>query len=402
MKNLILFDHKIREALLPLTFYRPISEIRVGIITIREKWEKILGLQASHLTQDYLSRKYPLLIEQNNLFIAGNALPTPDLVRQIKSLKPKEGLLHKDQLIAANIPGLLFPQSQEIPLNELKLTEIGEVRTINRPADIFLQNEDQIKADFDLLTQGRTSQPVPESTGVIGKHPIFIEEGAVVWATSINTTDGPAYIGKNALIMEGTVLRGPVAFCESAVAKMGAKIYKGTTIGPWSKVGGEISNSVFFGYSNKGHDGYLGNSVIAEWCNFGAGSSNSNLKNNYSPVKVWSYVENDYIQTHLIFHGLIMGDHSKCSINSMFNTGTVVGVHANVATGHFPPKFIPSFSWNVGDQTTTYELPKAIQTAQKVMARRGIELSEIEHSLMEHIFRLTTSYRKPFEYRDLY
>ncbi len=402
MENLVLFDDPVREALLPLTFYRPCSEIRVGILTIREKWEKILNLKASHLTQDYLSRKYPLHIEQNNLFIAGHVLPTPDLLDKIAQLQPKDCLTFNGRLIAAFIPGMLFPQSRKIPFNDLEITELDHIQSIQRPADIFLQNEAQIQADFDIITQGRTSQPLPEATRLIGHHPVFIEEGAEVLALSINTTDGPVYIGKNALIMEGAVLRGPVAFCESAVAKMGAKIYKGTTIGPWSKVGGEISNTVFFGYSNKGHDGYLGNSVIAEWCNFGAGSSNSNLKNNYSPIKVWDYTQNDFVQTGLIFHGLIMGDHSKCGINSMFNTGTVVGVHANIALSIFPPKFIPSFSWNVDAATTIYLLPQAIETAKRVLARRNIELTKADHSIIEHVFRLTHTYRKSFEPDDIY
>ncbi len=397
MENLILFDNTSRETLLPLTFYRPSSEIRVGILTIREKWEKILHLKASHHSQDYLSRKFPLRIDQNNLFVAGNTFPTPNLVDKIRQLLPLEGLFHKGQLVAANIPGMLFPQSQEIPFNDLKVIEIEEIDSINRPADIFLKNEEQIVSDFELITQGRQSQDLPKTTRLIGNHPIFIEEGAEVLALSINTTDGPAYIGKNALIMEGSVLRGPVAFCESAVAKMGAKIYKGTTIGPWSKVGGEVSNCVFFGYANKGHDGYLGNSVIGEWCNFGAGSSNSNLKNNYSPIKVWDYSQNDFVQTGLIFHGLIMGDHSKCSINSMFNTGTVVGVHANIATGKFPPKFIPSFSWFVGKHPTVYELPRAIETATRVFARRNIELTKADHSIFEHVFRLTKDRRKTYK-----
>ena len=397
MKNLILFDNQSRETLLPLTFYRPISEIRIGILTIREKWEKVLGLKASHHSQDYLSRKFPLLIEQNNLFIAGNTLPTPELVEKIRQLLPQEGLFYKGQLVAANIPGMLFPQSQEIPINDLKIIEIDTLASIQKPADVFLKNEEQIIADFTLITQGRKSQNLPKETRLIGNHPVFLEEGAEVLASSINTTNGPAYIGKNALIMEGSVLRGPVAFCESAVAKMGAKIYKGTTIGPWSKVGGEVSNCIFFSYSNKGHDGYLGNSVIAEWCNFGAGSSNSNLKNNYSPIEVWDYAQNDFVQTGLIFHGLIMGDHSKCSINSMFNTGTVVGVHANIATGKFPPKFIPSFSWLVGKHPTVYELPRAIETATRVFARRNIELTKADHSIFEHVFRLTKARRKSYK-----
>ena len=397
MENLILFDNQARETLLPLTFYRPSSEIRVGILTIREKWEKTLNLKASHHSQDYLSRKFPLTVEQNNLFIASNILPTSDLVDKIVQLLPRDGLFYKRQLIAANIPGMLFPPSQEIPINDLKTIEIDDLDFISRPSDIFLKNEEQIVTDYQLITKGRTSQKLPKETRLIGDHPVFIEEGAIILATSINTTDGPAYIGKNAVIMEGSVLRGPVAFCESAVAKMGAKIYKGTTIGPWSKVGGEISNCVFFGYSNKGHDGYLGNSVIGEWCNFGAGSSNSNLKNNYSPIKVWDYTQNDFIQTGLIFHGLIMGDHSKCSINSVFNTGTVVGVHANIATRNFPAKFIPSFSWLVGKASSNYELQKAVETATRVFARRGIELSKADHSIFEHVFRLTKDHRKSYK-----
>lgn len=396
MKNIILFDNLTRDQLLPLTYYRPVAEVRVGILTIREKWELTTNCTVSYLTQDYLSRKFPTIIERDNTFIAGNVLPTKELVALIDQLHPKEGLAYKGQMIAANIPGEFMHPSLEIPINDLTLVDLDDISQLIQTADIFLMNGDQIKTDFKLVTKNRVSQPIPKMTTVIGHHPIFIEMGATVMAQSINVTDGPVYIGKNALIMEGCLLRGPLAFGESAVAKMGAKIYKDTTIGPFSKVGGELSNCVFFGYSNKGHDGYLGNSIVAEWCNLGADTNCSNLKNNYSPVNVWNYPREKLASTDIIFHGLIFADHSKASINTMFNTATTVGVNANVVAGVFPPKFIPSFTWNVHGKASEYELHRAIETATKVMARRKIVLSKDDQSIMEHVFIMSHNYRKKY------
>ncbi len=395
MKNIILFDQA-WASLRPLTFYRPTSEIRVGILTIKEKWGYWIPATISNFTQDYLNRKYPTTIERDNLLIAGNILPTKSLVASIDQLEPMHGLSYKGILIAANIPGEFIPPSLEIPENDLTVTAIEEVDTILLPSDIFLKNEAQIKQDFELITKGRKSQTLPAHTRIIGNNPIFIEEGATILAASINTTDGPVYIGKDVKIMEGVMIRGTAAFCANSVIKMGAKIYKNTTIGPSCTIGGEVNNCVFFGFSNKGHDGYLGNSVVAEWCNLGADTNCSNLKNNYSPIRVWDYNTNEYRQTNLIFHGLIMGDHSKCGINTMLNTGTVVGVNANLAIPGFSEKFIPSFTWNTSEQKSTYDISKAILTAERVQARRSIELSKTYHSIMEHIFRMTSDFRKPF------
>ncbi len=396
MKNIILFDNQAWESLRPLTFYRPISEIRIGILTIKEKWAYWIPATISNFTQDYLNRKYPTTIEKDNILIAANILPTKELVASIEQLEPMHGLTHKGSLIAANIPGEFIPPSLEIPENDLKLTALEEVDDFFFPSDIFLKNGSQIELDFELITKGRKSQPFPAQTRIIGNNPIFIEEGASILAASINTTDGPVYIGKDVKIMEGVMIRGAAAFCADSVIKMGAKIYKNTTIGPRCTIGGEVNNCVFFGFSNKGHDGYLGNSVVAEWCNLGADTNCSNLKNNYSPIRIWEYSNMDYRQTDLIFHGLIMGDHSKCGINTMLNTGTIVGVNANLAIPGFSEKFIPSFTWSTSEKKSTYDISKAILTAERVQARRSIELSKTDHSIMEHIFRMTHDFRKSF------
>ena len=285
-------------------------------------------------------------------------------------------------------------EDQEIDIETLEVFQLeGILLKVETTWDIFSKNGAAIKADFDLITKNRTSAPIPEKTVAFNSEAIFIEEGAKLPLCVLNATDGPIYIGKNAEIMEGSMVRGPFALCEESTLKMGTKIYGSTTVGPHSKVGGEVNNSVFFGYSNKGHDGFLGNSVIGEWCNLGADTNNSNLKNNYAEVRLWSYETENFAKTGLQFCGLMMGDHSKCGINTMFNTGTVVGVSANIFGSGFPRNFIPSFSWGGAKGFTTYLTSKAFEVAKVVMLRRGIELSEQESAILEHVFELSAAYR---------
>jgi UDP-N-acetylglucosamine diphosphorylase/glucosamine-1-phosphate N-acetyltransferase len=387
--NYILFDGENREALLPFTYTRPVADLRIGILTIREKWELSLGATTTTVTEDYLSDKYPMVEMEQNVMINASYTPSEVLVTQIKNLKENQAVFDGDTMVA-----FFSLEDQEIDIDELEVFQIeGTVLKVERTWDIFSKNGAAIKADFKLLTDERTSAPIPENTVAFNPEAIFIEEGAKLPLCVLNATDGPIYIGKNAEIMEGSLVRGPFALCEGSTLKMGAKIYGPTTVGPHSKVGGEVNNSVFFGYSNKGHDGFLGNSVIGEWCNLGADTNNSNLKNNYAEVRIWSYETENFAKTGLQFCGLMMGDHSKCGINTMFNTGTVVGVSANIFGSGFTRNFIPSFSWGGAKGFTTYLTSKAFEVAQVVMLRRGIELSEQESAILEHVFELSAAYR---------
>jgi UDP-N-acetylglucosamine diphosphorylase/glucosamine-1-phosphate N-acetyltransferase len=387
--NYILFDGENREALLPFTYTRPVADLRIGILTIREKWELSLGATTTTVTEDYLSDKYPMVEMEQNVMINASYTPSEVLVTQIKNLKENQAVFDGDTMVA-----FFSLEDQEIDIDELEVFQIeGTVLKVERTWDIFSKNGAAIKADFKLLTEERTSAPIPENTVAFNPEAIFIEEGAKLPLCVLNATDGPIYIGKNAEIMEGSLVRGPFALCEGSTLKMGAKIYGPTTVGPHSKVGGEVNNSVFFGYSNKGHDGFLGNSVIGEWCNLGANTNNSNLKNNYAEVRIWSYETENFAKTGLQFCGLMMGDHSKCGINTMFNTGTVVGVSANIFGSGFTRNFIPSFSWGGAKGFTTYLTSKAFEVAQVVMLRRGIELSEQESAILEHVFELSAAYR---------
>jgi UDP-N-acetylglucosamine diphosphorylase/glucosamine-1-phosphate N-acetyltransferase len=272
-------------------------------------------------------------------------------------------------------------------------TEDNCIKLLRHPYQIFSYNGDEIKRDFELLATDRQSHSLSDTNKVVGKNPIFIEEGCQIECCTFNTQDGPIYIGKNSLIMEGSLIRGPFAMGEKSVIKMGAKIYGHTTIGPGCKVGGEVQNVVFQANSNKAHDGYLGNSVIGEWCNIGAGTDNSNLKNNYEEVKLWSYIKEGFEKTGLQFCGLIFGDHSKCAIGTTFNTGTVVGVSANIFGSGFPRNFIPSFAWGGHSGFKTYQLPKAIETAERVMERRGLKLSDVDKKILEFTFLESAKYR---------
>jgi UDP-N-acetylglucosamine diphosphorylase/glucosamine-1-phosphate N-acetyltransferase len=387
MMNYVLFDDSGWSDLLPLTFTRPTCEIRIGILTIKEKWEFLFKKDFSYKTQDYLSVKFPFKIKEKypTLFINGRVCPDETLFREIKKLKMFQ------VLYLGNIP-LAYcgdTDSGEFHNNFTKIYSKSKPTIIQYPWDIFRMNENQLIFDYILLTEGRKSKPLSKSNTLVGKGKVFIENGASVECATINPLGGFVYIGKDATIMEGCHIRGSFSLGEHSEVKMGAKIYGPTTIGPHSKVGGEISNSVIFGYSNKGHDGFLGNSVLGEWCNLGADTNNSNLKNNYADVKAYNYTKRKMIDTGLQFCGLIMGDHSKTGINTMLNTGTIVGVNANIFGGGFPETHVPSFSWGGGDSFDTYELPKAFEVAEKVMQRRGITLTDTDKKILSDIFKNT-------------
>lgn len=382
--NYILFDD-FRGNLLPLTYTRPVSEIRIGILTITEKWEHFLNTKCSFYTEDYLQQKFSLITKEDNLWINGSICPNINLVNAIKSLADNQCLKQNETLIA-------YRSKESIPSDVIAYE--GDFIQVSQLWQIFEYNDDCIQSDFKLLTDGRISQLISETNAYTKPENIFIEEGAKVEHAILNASTGPIYVGKNAEIMEGSIVRGPLAMCENSVLKMGAKIYGATTLGPYCKVGGEVNNSVLLGYSNKGHDGFLGNSVLGEWCNIGADTNNSNLKNNYAEVKLWNYPAERFVNTGLQFCGLIMGDHSKCGINMMFNTGTVVGVSANVFGAGFPRNFVSSFSWGGTAGYMTYRLNKVFEVAEKVMQRRAMEFNQVEKDILTEVFELTKSYRK--------
>ncbi|MDA9907221.1 GlmU family protein [Flavobacteriaceae bacterium] len=389
--NYILFDGSVRNQLLPFTYTRPVADLRVGILTIREKWERMLGYTTSSVTEDYLVDKFPMVEFNDNVFINASIIPSENLVNMVSNLSENKAIFLNNEPVA-----FFAKKDQEVNFETYDVIEysFNDIIKIENNWDIFKFNGEAIKKDFQLLTSGRDSQPIPETTNVLNESQIFIEEGAVLPLCSLNATDGPIYIGKDSEIMEGSLIRGPFALCNNATIKMGAKIYGPTTIGPFSKMGGEINNCVIFGYSNKGHDGFLGNSVVGEWCNLGADTNNSNLKNNYAEVRLWDYETEGFAKTGLQFCGLMMGDHSKCGINTMFNTGTVIGVSANIFGSGFPRNFIPSFSWGGYSGMITYKTVKAFEVAKVVMERRNELFTEIDRQILEYIFEETKRWRK--------
>ena len=389
--NYILFDGTVRNSLLPFTFTRPVAEIRIGILTIREKWEKYLGYTTTTLTEEYLSEKYPMVELEENVMINASFLPNDVVSEMVKNLEKNQAIFKGEEIIAF----YTNDTQDEVDFGTYEIIEFNQdCLTVAHTWDIFAKNDAALREDFDLITEGRTSQPIPKSVNVIAPENIFIEEGAKLEFVTLNASTGPIYIGKNSEIMEGSVIRGPFALCEEAQVKLATKVYGATTVGPHCRIGGEVNNSVLFGYSNKGHDGFLGNSVLGEWCNIGADSNNSNLKNNYEEVKLWSYETENFAKTGLQFCGLMMGDHSKCGINTMFNTGTVVGVSTNIFGSGFPRNFVPSFSWGGASGFTTYLTSKAFQTAKIAMSRRHIEFTEEDAKIFEYVFELTKKYRK--------
>lgn len=388
MTNTVLFDYN-RKSLLPFTFTRPVAEIRVGILTIREHWELLLEGTISYLTQDYLSKKFPEWREQENLFLNGAVIPNEELLNAARRLSLGQRLVANGVPLAAFAAGWPDPVSPYGRFTDIPFT--GKVTIISNVWDIFILNDQVLKQQFQLLTAGRKSAPLSNTNRLIAPQNIFAEPGAIAECAIINASAGPVYLGKKSEIMEGAMIRGPFALGDNATVKMGAKIYGATTIGPHCKVGGEISNSVVFGYSNKAHDGFLGNSVIGEWCNLGADTNNSNLKNVYSGVYLHNYETKKLEPTGLTFCGLFLGDHSKSSINTMFNTGTVVGVSSNIFGAGFHPKYIPSFSWGGYDDSEQFNFEKAVELAREVFKRRGMDFDATEEAILKAVFDMTES-----------
>lgn len=397
--NLILFDDDARADLLPFTFTRPVCDIRIGILTIREKWEHVLDVKSSTLTQDYLSGKFPLAfaIDDDNLWVNGSVCPNKELIKEIDRLNPGEALVSGTILIAYNSGKERRAGTHaddEFKKGKTCYESHAKAFRVQHVWDIFSENGTAIQDDFKRITKGRNSRALSRTNQVIGVENIFVEEGAKVECAILNASTGPVYIGKDAEIMEGSIVRGPFALCEHSTLKLGAKVYGPSTVGPHSKVGGELNNSVIFGFSNKAHDGFLGNSVIGEWCNLGADTNNSNLKNNYAEVKLWNDAKEKFVNTGLQFCGLMMGDHSKCGINTMFNTGTVVGVSANIFGSGFPRNFIPSFSWGGASGFTVFRLNDAFEVAQRVMERRAVPFTDEDKNILSHVFEVTERFRK--------
>ena len=388
--NYISFDGSVRNALLPFTFTRPVADIRIGILTIREKWEKYLGITTSTVTEDYLEDKFPMVELDENIMLNASFVPNEILVELVMNLAEKEAIFKGDEVIAFHTKDT----QEEIDFGQYRIIEFDdEIIQIKNTWDIFSHNGKALREDFELLTEGKRSQPIPDSVNCINKENIFLEEGVEIAFAFLNASEGPIYLAKNSKVLEGAMIRGPFSLGENSIVKMGAKMYGAITVGPYCTVGGEIKNSVIFGYSSKGHDGYLGDSVLGEWCNLGADTNNSNLKNNYAEVKLWNYETGRFEHTGLQFCGLMMGDHSKCGINTMFNTGTVVGVSANIFGSNFPRNFIPSFAWGGATGFTTYQLKKVDETISLVMQRKGVEYTEQEKAIIHKVFELSQKFR---------
>lgn len=374
--------------LLPLTYTRPVADLRVGILKIHEKWAAQLGINASfYRTERYLEGLF-LTPTEKSLCILGAWLPTTRSIEAILSLKENQALMLGDQLLAG-----YFHPDEAFEAGSRSILMIEEAELVRYPWDLFRLNRQEIRRDYALLTRGRKSQPVYDPHTKTYGEQIFLEEGVRLRSVTLNAENGPIYLDKDTEIQEGSVIRGPFALCHDSVVNMGTKIRGDSTIGPYSKVGGEIANIVIQGYSNKGHDGFLGHSVLGEWCNIGADTNNSNLKNNYGMVKMWDYTSKKFRQTHLTFCGLIMGDHAKCGINTMFNTGTTVGVSSNIFGSGYPQTFIPSFSWGATSGFSTFALHKAMETAKIMMARRNRIFTEKDSVVLSSVFEQTAQYR---------
>ena len=394
--NLVFFDPPHTESLRPLSFTRPLAAFRVGIFSIAEKWQQHLTFsKSSFYTRPHLARKFQLLVADNNLVLNGSVLPNNELVSEIKNLKSGEGIYYGNTLVAALMDKdmlIRFCNAGKVEL--LKRESKSDPSFILSLSNIFSLNDQELRNDFELIKKNRSSQKLSNSNILIGKEEdLFIEEGAVIEGSVINAKTGPVYLAAHSEVMENSSIRGPFALCEHSVLKMSSKIYGATTIGPYSKIGGEVNNSVIFGFSNKAHDGFLGNSVIGEWCNLGADTNNSNLKNNYAEVKLWNYNSGRFEKTGLQFCGLIMADHAKCGINTMFNTGTVVGVGSNVFGSGFPRNFIPDFSWGGAHGLEEYQLQKVFEVAKLVFDRRGMNFDDKEKEILKFVFEETAKYR---------
>lgn len=388
--NYILFDGSSRINLLPLTYTKPVADIRIGILTIREKWEKRLATTTTTLTEDYLQGKYPMVEMAENVMINSSFVPTSRLAEIVMNLKEYQKVIKNDEIIAFYTKDT----QEEVDFDSYDTIIFDEpILRLKNSWDIFRYNGEAIISDFDLLTKGRKSAPIPKSVYCINKEQIFLEEGVEIEIGVLNAKNGPIYLGKNTEIMEGSMIRGPFAMGEYSVVKMGAKIYGATSLGPKCKIGGEVNNAVLSGYCSKGHEGYLGNAVIGEWCNLGADTNNSNLKNNYAEVKMWDYEKERFQKTGLQFCGLVMGDHSKSGINVMLNTGTIIGIFSNIYGSNFPRNFIPSFSWGGAAGFTTYQMNKVKETAKLVMNRKNEDFTKEDERILDHVFEITSKFR---------
>lgn len=378
----ILFDTPERDLLYPFSHTRPIAAIKVGLLSIREKWERWLNTTPiSYFTMDHLQAKYPLIKAPKSaltILLNGHLLPSAPLLEAIRLLEPGQELYKDGRLLVKVISGEDFfsPSTSE------RVNFEGDIVRIDLPWHIFQFNDQAIRDDFALLTAGRVSEPVSATNKTFNTDNIFIEPGAVVECCVLNAATGPIYIGPNAQVMEGSMIRGPFGLGESSVVKMGSRIYGATSVGDRCVVGGEIKNTVFFDHSNKGHDGYLGDAVIGEWCNLGAHTCCSNMKNNAREVRIWMEARQEAWSAGPKC-GVLMGDYSRCSINTMFNTGTVIGVSCNVFGSNFPPKFMPSFSWGGTDR---YRLDEALRDAAAWMQLKGQTLTESDTQILTYVF----------------
>lgn len=393
--RIILFDDQARESLLPLTYTRPVADLRIGILTIAEKWSKRLDNPSySFLTADYLQTKFSLKTDSDNVFINGSLCPDENLVAAIGTLGTGEALAKDDLLLAVRLGEAAGKTFDFTDFSAYKISNYPhEILRLVYPEDIFKYNDTELRKDFKLITAGRQSAKISSTNTILGAD-FFAEEGATAECSTFNTIEGPIYLAKNTQVWEGSHIRGSFALCEHSQVKMGAKIYGATTVGPHCRVGGEVSNSVLQAYSSKGHEGFLGNSVLGEWCNIGADTNNSNLKNNYAEVRLWDYKKQSFRKTGLQFCGLIMADHAKCGINTMFNTGTVVGVSANVFGSGYPRNFIPDFAWGGAQGFEVYALAKVFETAELVYQRRNREFDQIEKDILSKVFELTEQHRR--------
>ncbi|MFA6246644.1 MAG: putative sugar nucleotidyl transferase [Mucilaginibacter sp.] len=391
---IILFDDNARNTLLPLTYTRPVADLRIGILTIAEKWAKYLNSDFSFLTEAYLQAKFPLTIHDDNIFINGSVCPDEAVVEAVNNLKSGEALRYNNTLIAVKLNDVYAANFDPFAKYSNETAYNNELVILTHPEDIFRKNDTELRKDFKLLTKGRKSAKISSTNTIIGTD-FFAEEGAQAECCSFSSINGPIYLAANTEVWEGTNVRGPFALCEYSQIKMGTKIYGATTIGPYCRIGGEVNNAVVWGYSSKGHEGYLGNAVVGEWCNLGADTNNSNLKNNYGEVKLWDYPSQTMRNTGLQFCGLIMADHAKCGINTMFNTGSVVGVSANVFGGGYPPNYIPDFSWGGADGFVEYGFNKMMETTEKAIARRPHrKFDDAEKAILTEVYELTKPFRR--------
>lgn len=397
MRNLILFENETRTNLLPFTYTRPTCEIRLGALNIREKWECALNGSGSFITEDYLSEIYDIKLSEKNYLINGAVLPTPELVNQVLQLGVGEAIVYNDELIAALLDLGEFNRLIEDDIEVLSSYDLSDSQNflkVNHLWDLFALLDWAIRFDFNKITEGKNSEPLPISNTLIGSPSwLFIEKGAVVEGATINTSTGPVYIGKNATVMEGANIRGPFVLGECATVKMGAKIYGPTAAGPYTTLGGEIKNVLMLEHASKGHEGYIGNSVIGAWCNLGADTNCSNLKNNWTEVKIWNYEKRDFLPSGQLKAGLFLGDYSMTSINSMFNTGTVVGICCNIFGTGFPEKFIPSFTWGGTSQNETYRVDKAIAAIERMKNIHKQTFTVEERIMLLKVFEDSAKFR---------